>query len=173
MKQLILGGIRSGKSRLAEQYATDSKKPVVFVATATAGDAEMRARIERHKQSRPASWQLIEEPIALAATLKQFATEDRCVVVECLTMWMTNLLCDDDPALLQAEKQYLLDILPSLSGHIIFVSNETNMGIIPSGDLARRYCDEMGQLHQEIARQSDRVILAVAGLEHILKGGVH
>ncbi len=170
MKELILGGMRSGKSRLAEQHARESGLPVVYIATATAQDDEMRARIAHHQAQRPGHWQLAEEPLALAAALRQHTAADRCVLVDCLTLWLTNLLCLDDEARLRREVDALLEALPGLPGRIIFVSNETGMGVVPLGELTRRYCDEAGRLHQAVAAQCDRVILTVAGLPLMVKG---
>lgn len=170
MKELILGGIRSGKSRLAEQRALSSGLPVTVVATATADDAEMQARIRHHRERRPAGWATVEEPLALAAALRAHAAPERCLLVDCLTLWLTNLLCAQDEARLRSEYDALLVTLPGLPGQIILVGNETGMGIIPLGELSRRFCDEAGRLHQELAQRCDRVIFTVAGLPHILKG---
>jgi len=170
MKELILGGVRSGKSRLAEQHALASGLEVIYIATATIGDAEMQQRIEQHRQQRPSNWLLIEEPIKLAAILKQYAREDRCLLVDCLTLWLTNLLLNDGTTVLGRERDALLEGLADLPGHIILVSNETGMGIVPESKLARRFGDEAGRLHQNLAQICDRVILTVAGLPHVLKG---
>lgn len=170
MRELILGGVRSGKSRLAEQHAQDSGLPVTYIATATCEDAEMRARIAHHQAQRPVHWQLVEEPHALAAALQRHAAADHCMLVDCMTLWLTNLLCMQDESRLQTEVQSLLEILPALPGHIILVSNETGMGIVPLGELTRRYCDEAGRLHQALAQSCERVILTVAGLPLHLKG---
>ncbi|WP_459868907.1 bifunctional adenosylcobinamide kinase/adenosylcobinamide-phosphate guanylyltransferase [Endothiovibrio diazotrophicus] len=170
MRELILGGVRSGKSRLAEARAMNSWLEVVYVATARALDGEMAARIDGHRRRRPASWELVEEPIALAATLREQAAAGRCLLVECLTLWLTNLLCAEDEALFRRERDALLETLPALPGTIILVSNETGLGVVPTGELSRRYCDEAGMLHQELAALCDRVTLTVAGLPHVLKG---
>jgi len=170
MKELILGGVRSGKSRYAEQCALASKLPVIYVATATAGDAEMRARIRAHQERRPATWTLVETPRTLAATLRAHAAPERCVLVDCLTLWLTNLLCAEDETGFLAERDALLEVLPTLPGYIILVSNETSMGVIPLGELARRFGDEAGCLHQQLALLCDRVMLTVAGLPLFLKG---
>ena len=169
-KTLILGGVRSGKSRLAERLATDSQLAVTYIATATIHDEEMRERIASHQSRRPDHWQLIEEPIKLASTLKNQAYTDRCILVDCLTLWLTNLLLHPDTSQFETERAALLSILPTLAGRIILVSNETNMGVTPMGELSRRYCDEAGKLHQEIVQQCEQVILTVAGLPQILKG---
>ena len=169
-KTLILGGVRSGKSRLAERLAFESGLPVTYVATATVGDDEMRARIAAHRARRPAIWSVVEEPRALAATLHSLAAQDRCLLVDCLTLWLTNLLMAVDSSSLERERAALLDTLPSLPGQLILVSNETNMGVMPLGELTRRYCDEAGRLHQDLAQICERVILTIAGLPHVLKG---
>lgn len=169
-KTLILGGVRSGKSRLAERLATESRWPVIYIATATIADEEMRARIAAHRVRRPDHWQVIEEPLALASVLNQYAKTDHCVLVDCLTLWLTNLLMHADASRFESERSALLNVLPHLTGKLILVSNETNMGIIPLGELSRRYCDEAGKLHQEIAQYCDQVVLTVAGLPLMLKG---
>ncbi|SDY46975.1 bifunctional adenosylcobinamide kinase/adenosylcobinamide-phosphate guanylyltransferase [Nitrosomonas sp. Nm58] len=169
-KTLILGGVRSGKSRLAERLATQSHLPITYIATATIEDAEMQARIALHRANRPTHWQMLEEPLHLAAVLSQQAMEDHCLLVDCLTLWLTNLLIHPDTAVFEHEYAALLSVLPGLPGRIILVSNETNMGVIPMGELSRRYCDEAGKLHQLVARQCEQVILMVAGLPHTLKG---
>lgn len=169
-KTLILGGVRSGKSRLAERLAGDSGWPVTCIATATVQDEEMRARIAAHRARRPATWALVEEPFALAVTLHSHAAPDRCLLVDCLTLWLTNLLMAEDTASLERERAALLDVLPGLPGQIILVGNETNMGVMPMTELSRRFCDEAGRLHQDLARVCDGVILIVAGLPHTLKG---
>ena len=169
MRELILGGVRSGKSRLAEQHANDSGLEVVYVATAQVRDAEMQQRITHHQARRPAHWQVIEAGQNLAQVLQQQAGAQRCVLVDCLTLWLTQLLCDVSEAELQREVEALLAVLPTLPGQIILVSNETNMGIVPLGELSRRYCDEAGRLHQQVGALCERVILTVAGLPLVVK----
>lgn len=170
MRELILGGIRSGKSRYAAQRAQASGLAVTVIATATAADAEMRERIAAHRRDRPRDWVTVETPYALAASLREQARAERCIIVDCLTLWLTNLLCAADAQLFSLERQALIDVLPGLPGLIIFVSNETSLGIVPSGHLTRRYCDEAGQLHQSLAQMCDRVELVIAGLPQLLKG---
>lgn len=181
MIELILGGARSGKSRLAESrasaiyqnddYQMNSKhgKNIIYVATATAYDDEMAKRIKHHQQGRPEHWNLIEEPIELAKILRDYNQADTVLLIECLTLWLTNLLCHSDKNLLIIEKQKLIDQLMQSKADIIMVSNETGMGVVPMGELSRRYVDEAGFLHQELAKISDRVTLVIAGLEQILK----
>ena len=169
MKQLILGGARSGKSRLAERLALQSGLEVTYVATATAGDPEMSARIQLHQQRRPSHWRLVEEPIALAQVLQQHAGELQLLLVDCLTLWLSNLICLEQPARLRQELDALLELLPRLPGQIILVSNEVGMGIVPMGELSRLFQDEMGLLQQRVASDCDRVIVTLAGLPLVLK----
>lgn len=169
-RTLILGGVRSGKSRLAERLAAASGAPVTYLATATAQDEEMRARIAAHRSRRPADCQLIEEPLHLAAVLQDQAASGRCLLVDCLTLWLTNLLLAPDPTALERESDALLELLPTLPGTLILVGNETGMGVVPADALSRRYCDVAGRLHQDLAQHCERVVLTVAGLPHILKG---
>ncbi len=170
MRELILGGVRSGKSRLAEQHAAASGLEVVYVATAQVLDEEMRLRIAQHQLRRPAHWRVVEAGYNLAQVLQQQAQPQRCVLVDCLTLWLTQLLCAEDASLLRREVDGLLAALPGLSGQIILVSNETNMGVVPLGELSRRYCDEAGRLHQQLGGVCERVILTVAGLPLVVKG---
>jgi len=170
MPDLILGGARSGKSRLAEQRAAASGLAVTYIATSEPLDGEMNARVQLHRERRPAGWALVEEPLALARVLRAEAAVDRCLLVDCLTLWLTNLLMLDDPARLAAERDALLDCLAELPGQIILVSNETGLGVVPLGELTRRYVDEAGWLHQAVAERCQRVILTVAGLPLYLKG---
>lgn len=170
MKELILGGVRSGKSSLAEKIALTGGLAVTYIATASAGDDEMRVRIVEHQRRRPPTWKLIEEPYALARVLQEQAAPDRCLLVDCLTLWLSNLLGADDPEVLRKERCDFLGLLPQLPGHIILVSNETGLGVVPMGVLARRFCDEAGWLHQDLAQQCDRVFFTVAGLPQLLKG---
>ena len=169
MKQLILGGSRSGKSSLAEQRASESGLVVSYIATATAGDEEMAARIAQHQTRRPSHWNIVEEPLRLADALQQHAAPDHCLLVDCLTLWLTNLLCAKDEELFKRERAAFLLTLPTLPGQIILVSNEVGMGIVPMGELSRRFSDEAGWLNQEVAKICERVTLMVAGLPYPLK----
>jgi adenosylcobinamide kinase/adenosylcobinamide-phosphate guanylyltransferase len=169
MRELILGGVRSGKSRLAEQHALASGLQVVYVATAQARDAEMQRRVAEHQARRPESWLSIEAGQNLAEVLQREASAQRCVLVDCVTLWLTQLLCDATEQDLRRECSALLEVLPHLRGQIILVSNETNMGVVPMGELSRRYCDEAGRLHQQMSALCERVILMVAGLPLVVK----
>ncbi len=170
MIELILGGARSGKSRLAEQLARDSGLAVTYIATSQALDGEMSERIAQHRARRPSQWRLVEEPVRLASILREHAHAERCLLVDCLTLWMTNLLMLDDPMRLAEERDALLECLQDLPGRLLLVSNETGLGVVPMGELTRRYVDEAGWLHQAVAERSGRVIFTVAGLPMILKG---
>ena len=169
MKTLVLGGIKSGKSRQAEKIAVESGMQVVFIATAIGDDEEMRQRISRHRQSRPFDWLVIEEPLALATALNKYSVPGTCVIIDCLTLWLTNLLLRGDNTLLNDETSALIELLGSNSDTIVMVSNETSMGIIPMGELTRRFCDEAGLLHQRVAQCCDSVYLTVAGIPMCLK----
>lgn len=170
MQELILGGARSGKSRLAERLAQESGLEVTYIATSQALDGEMSARIRSHRDRRPAHWGLIEEPLELARVLGEQASAQRCLLVDCLTLWLTNLLLLEDDARLVRERDALLACLANPSGRLILVSNETGLGVVPMGELTRRYVDEAGLLHQAIAERCQRVVFTVAGLPMILKG---
>jgi len=181
-RTLILGGARSGKSALAERLALASGKQVAYVATSRAGDAEMAARIAHHREHRPADWQTIEEATALAARLRELCAPDRLVLVDCLTLWLTNLMFpagQDDPevgpvGLAQQfihERAALLEWLDTpAAGEVIFVSNEIGLGVVPFGAVSRAFVDEAGRLNQAVAARCDRVLLVTAGLPLALKG---
>ncbi|WP_414659842.1 bifunctional adenosylcobinamide kinase/adenosylcobinamide-phosphate guanylyltransferase [Acinetobacter courvalinii] len=169
MLQLILGGARSGKSRLAEQIAKDSGLPVIYMATAQALDEEMQQRIKHHQQQRPAHWQVLEEPIYLADRLLQLDQPNQLILVDCLTLWLTNLLLAEDHALQQLQMQKLLAVLPQLHSQIILVSNETGLGVVPMGEISRRFVDEAGRLHQALGQLAHKVMFCVAGFPMILK----
>ena len=189
---LVLGGTRSGKSRfaesktteLAQQTATNKAKlpPVFYIATSTAVDDEMQQRIDQHRQQRPQQWQTIECPFDLAQTLQniQFEHPDAVVMIDCLTLWLTNQLLGREPDYTAPEpqicleqwwqaKQDLLDFLTQSSLTIIMVSNEVGQGITPLGKLSRTFVDEAGRLHQDIAELINHVVMVVAGLPMTLK----
>ena len=170
MLELILGGARSGKSRLAERLATQSGLAVTYIATSQALDGEMSARIQHHRQRRPSDWGLVEEPLELARALRDNAAPGRCLLVDCLTLWLTNLLMLEDETRLAMQRDAFLEALGELPGRIILVSNETGLGVVPLGELTRRYVDEAGWLHQAVADRAQRVTFMVAGLPMTLKG---
>ncbi|MEG0488006.1 MAG: bifunctional adenosylcobinamide kinase/adenosylcobinamide-phosphate guanylyltransferase [Acinetobacter sp.] len=168
--QLILGGARSGKSRLAEQVAQQLAQPVVYVATAQALDAEMQERIQHHQQQRPEDWELCEEPTYLAEQLVKLDRPNQTILVDCLTLWMCNLLIHTDPNLQVQECQKLLDVVANLQSELILVSNETGLGVVPMGQISRRFVDETGRLHQQLGQIAEKVVFCVAGFPMILKG---
>jgi adenosylcobinamide kinase/adenosylcobinamide-phosphate guanylyltransferase len=170
MMQLILGGARSGKSRLAEQIAKDSGVAVTYIATAQAFDAEMQERIHHHQVQRPEHWTVIEEPLYLANCLIELDQPNQVILVDCLTLWMSNLLMHENPELQRHQCQKLLDILPILESDVILVSNETGLGVIPMGEISRKFVDESGRLHQQLGQIADKVVFCVAGFPMILKG---
>ena len=171
MKELILGGARSGKSHYAETCAKESGLDIIYVATAQALDDEMQQRIKYHQQQRPAHWKLIEAPLNLVSILKDNANNKTCLLVDCLTLWLSNQLCsEENKILLQENINNLINILPELPGRIIFVSNEVSMGIIPMGEINRQFVDEAGRLHQRLAAVCDKVTLMVAGIPSHVKG---
>lgn len=172
MRTLILGGARSGKSALAERLAAASGHEVVYIATAQARDEEMAARIAHHRAQRPAHWVSVEEPLSLAAALEAHARPGRCVLVDCLTLWLSNLLGEADGGRFTQERDALLQLLPSLKGQVLMVSNEVGLGVIPMGELTRRFVDEAGRLHQTLAAQCERVLFVTAGLPMPLKGSL-
>lgn len=164
-----MGGARSGKSRYAEQRALDSGLDCIYIATAQAGDAEMAARIRHHRELRSGFAATVEEPLALAEIIAQQMASSRCLLVDCLTLWLTNLLLCEDAARFARERAALFDVLAEARGHIVFVSNEVGLGIVPADPLSRRFVDESGRLHQQLAQLCDRVVFVVAGLPQLLK----
>lgn len=178
---LVLGGARSGKSAYAERLAIDSGKEVIYIATARAGDGEMALRIEQHQQRRPAKWITVEEPLGLGDALLQWCAPERVVLVDCLTLWLSNLLFIDGadypevgqltlPTLFHQLRAQFLDTLPQAAGAVILVSNEVGMGIVPYGAISRAYTDEAGRLNQAVAALCDKVVFVAAGLPLMLKG---
>lgn len=170
---LILGGARSGKSAYAEKLALESGFTVTYIASAKIYDAEFGARIQHHKNRRPADWALVEEPHYLAATLSRLATPNHCLIVDCLTLWLAQWLCADcnppKESSWQAEREALLAVLSTLPGTVILVSNEVGMGIVPLGEINRQFQDEQGRLNQAVAAVADKVTFVAAGLPLLLK----
>jgi len=149
----LLGGARSGKSSLAIRLARESGLPVVFVATGEAGDEEMAARIERHRAERPASWQTVEEPVELHAAVES-APADACVVVDCLSLWVANVLeAGGEPDLR----------VPTRAAPTIAVSNEVGLGVVPMMPLGRAYRDVLGRVNSAWAAAADESYFVVAG----------
>ncbi|MES2324645.1 MAG: bifunctional adenosylcobinamide kinase/adenosylcobinamide-phosphate guanylyltransferase [Pseudomonadota bacterium] len=174
---LVLGGARSGKSGYAERLAIASAKDVVYIATAHAGDDEMARRIAHHRTSRPAEWLTVEEPLLLGDAIARHAAPGTFIVVDCLTLWLTNLLFSKDPgdgeidlpAQFHEQRARLLDVLLSAAGDVALVSNEVGMGIIPMGAASRCFVDEAGRLNQAVAAVCERAVFVAAGLPLVLK----
>lgn len=169
MLQLILGGARSGKSRLAEKIALESGLNVIYIATAQPLDEEMQERILHHQESRPREWQVIEEPLYLSEKLQEIDAQNQLILIDCLTLWMSNLLLQDASELQMSQCQKLLTILPNLKSEIILVSNETGLGVVPMGNISRKFIDESGRLHQQIGQIAQKVVFCIAGFPIILK----
>ena len=181
MRELIIGGARSGKSTLAEKRALESGLRVIYVATAQALDGEMQRRIAVHQARRPADWGLVEAPLNLAAALQQHAAPDVCLLVDCLTLWLSNLLFAGvaatqaeagqmiDCPLFSGQTQALVTILPQLPGRVILVSNEVGWGVVPMAAVSRLFADEQGRLNQRVAAVCEKATLVAAGLPVVLK----
>ncbi len=163
---LVLGGARSGKSAYAEALVEAAGRGL-YLATAEVGDPEMAERIRRHRQRRGESWQTVEEPLELAAALRRHAHPGRPILVDCLTLWLSNVMATERDA--DVEATALADGLSALAGPVVLVSNEVGLGVVPDTPLGRAFRDHAGRLHQAIARKADRVVLMVAGLPLIVK----
>lgn len=165
---LILGGARSGKSTYAEKTAIElagNRRKRVYIATASAGDSEMSERIQQHQQRRDEEWHLVEEPIELATQICRLNAGD-VVLVDCLTLWLSNCLHQE---CWPTQRDALIDTLSTTEANIIMVSNEVGSGIVPMGELSRQFVDHSGWLHQALAERCDTVTLVVAGLAMPLK----
>lgn len=170
---LILGGARSGKSAYAERLADESGLAVTYIATAQVYDDEFGQRVEHHKNRRPDHWKTVEVPHRLAETLRREAAADRCLLVDCLTLWLAQCICPDcapeDGVDWAKERAELLETLAVLPGKILLVSNEVGMGIVPLGEINRQFQDEAGRLNQAVAALCHEVVFIAAGLPLTLK----
>lgn len=175
MIHLVIGGARSGKSTFAEKQAelsnlnSSSDNQLIYIATATIEDDEMAERIKHHQQSRAKNWLLVEEPLALSQVLTTYSDPRQTIIIECMTLWLSNWLCSKHPDQWPLEKQAFIDALNSNQSNIIIVSNEVGSGIVPMGELSRDFVDQAGWLNQSLAEIADRVSLVVAGCALILK----
>lgn len=169
---LILGGAKSGKSALALRLGQALPGRRIFIATAQAGDQEMARRIARHQQSRGELWTTLEEPLELEQALRQSDGPESVMLVDCLTLWLSNLLTQAnlDQAEVEQRCRSLVQCLPSLAGRVILVSNELGLGVVPDNPLARLFRDLAGGLNQDLARECELVIMVTAGLGQALKG---
>jgi adenosylcobinamide kinase/adenosylcobinamide-phosphate guanylyltransferase len=168
---LVLGGARSGKSRYAQTLATRNSA-VVFVATGQALDEEMRMKIQRHQAERPKQWRTIEEPLDLDRVLVEEGAKHRILVVDCLTLYVANLLEAErgNPAAIERRLQRLYAALRSVPCSVALISNEVGSGIVPPYLEGRRYRDLLGEINQGVASIADNVLLMIAGLPLVLKG---
>lgn len=163
---LVLGGARSGKSRYAEGLV-EAEGGGVYIATAQAWDSEMTARIEKHRERRGDIWKTLEAPTDLVGALTSKACRGKAVLVDCLTLWLSNLMMADSD--IEREVAMLTAALPALDARVVFVSNEVGLGIVPENAMARQFRDHAGSTHQQIARVADRVVFVAAGLPMTMK----
>jgi adenosylcobinamide kinase/adenosylcobinamide-phosphate guanylyltransferase len=165
---LVLGGARSGKSRYAERLVEDTARCGTYLATAEAGDAEMAERIAAHQARRGPFWRTVEAPLALTSAIVAHAAPERPILVDCLTLWLSNLLLAGKQA--DEEVRVLCSALREATGMVVLVSNEVGMGLVPETPLGRRFRDAAGHLNQDVAVLADRVVFVAAGLPLVLKG---
>jgi adenosylcobinamide kinase / adenosylcobinamide-phosphate guanylyltransferase len=165
---LVLGGARSGKSAYAEQVVAESGLERLYIATSRAGDAEMEARIAHHRARRGSAWRVLEEPDALESALAEHANAARAILVDCLTLWLSNLLLAN--ADLTGRTERLCRTLRTSPGLAVLVSNEVGMGLVPDNRLGRDFRDAQGRLNQAVAGEADKVAFVAAGLPLYLKG---
>ena len=164
---LVLGGARSGKSRYAESLVEGEGGECIYLATGEAGDEEMAVRIRAHRARRGERWRTVEEPLDLVARLEAAVGRDRCVLVDCLTLWLSNLMAAGRD--IESETRALTAMLPNLAGRAVLVSNEVGLGIVPENALARRFRDLAGRLNQAVADAAQSVVFMAAGLPVHLK----
>ena len=167
---LILGGVRSGKSRWAQQLAAQGER-VAFIATAEARDEEMARRIARHREDRPAHWSTVEAPIDIPQALRDCAAGHDTLVVDCLTLWSSNLMEheSENRERIRLHVDRLVQALREIPAKVILVSNEVGSGIVPDSEMARTYRDVLGEINQRVAESADEVVLMVAGYPLTLK----
>ncbi|EHQ88525.1 bifunctional adenosylcobinamide kinase/adenosylcobinamide-phosphate guanylyltransferase [Desulfosporosinus youngiae] len=191
---LITGGARSGKSTFAELLAAQAKRPVIYIATAQIWDAEMAIRVKKHQEQRPSTWRLIEEPLNIHATLTQLKDEEAVILLDCVTLWLTNMLLAGqadqsaqpgqeapsesqtsshlykhiEPQIL-ANVQEVAQLAQEIKPKVIFVTNEVGQGIVPENPMARVYRDLAGRSNQILARKAEQVYLVAAGYPIELK----
>jgi adenosylcobinamide kinase/adenosylcobinamide-phosphate guanylyltransferase len=165
---LVLGGARSGKSRYAETLIAHAATTATYIATAEPGDDEMAARIAEHRSRRGGFWRTVEVPLDLAPAILAHADPTRPILVDCLTLWLSNLL--GAGRLVEHESERLRGVLRGVAGPVVLVANEVGLGLVPETPLGRQFRDAAGRLNQEIAALADRVVFLAAGLPLVLKG---
>jgi len=167
----ITGGARSGKSGFAQSLAERCDGRLLYVATAGIGDAEMAERVEKHRQARGERWETLEEPLALAERLPTAAAGKGGVLLDCVTLWLSNLLFrfEENESGIRGEVEHFIDLLPALPAPLFIVTNETGSGIVPENRLARRFRDLAGEVNQRLAAAADEAWLVVSGLPVRLK----
>ena len=166
---LVTGGARSGKSRYAEQRARELGSRRLYIATAEAKDDEMHERIAAHQKRRGVEWATVEEPVELSAALLAEQGQIDCALVDCLTLWLSNLLLCRDEKYAQRKVAELVQTLPRLDFHIVLVTNEVGWGIVPDNPLCRQFRDLAGWANQQIGTAANEVVLTVAGIPMIVK----
>lgn len=164
---LVLGGARSGKSAYALACVERERGGWIYLATAEPGDKEMAARIAEHRARRGSRWTTLEEPLDLAGALARVAGPDRAILVDCLTLWLSNLMAAGRDV--EGESRRLAETLPSVRGRVVLVSNEVGLGIVPDNAEARTFRDHAGRLHQMVAARADQVVFVAAGLPVVVK----
>lgn len=173
MNHLVIGGVRSGKSAhgqgLAQNLADAESKEVVYLATAQALDKGMQNRIEAHQNNRPKEWLLVEESIDLASVLLAPQNQDKVILIECMTLWLTNLICLEDDSAFEKHKSAFIEAIHTTKAKLVCITSEVGAGIMPMNAMARRFGDEAGLLNQELACKSEQVVLVCAGLPLKLK----
>lgn len=168
---LVIGGARSGKSRVSLNMADGLMKKKLFLATARSLDEEMHERIERHRRERGGDWTTVEEPVSIVNRIRDLDAGDTVILVDCLTLWLNNLFMEHGMSLERVHRALdeLMDVLSRLKGVIILVSNEVGTGIVPDNELARVYRDTAGSLNQRIAAKAQKVVAVMAGIPLVLK----
>lgn len=167
---LVVGGVRSGKSHWAQEFAARGRT-VTFIATAEALDDEMRCRIARHQAERPANWTTVEAPIHLPDAITSAGQQSEMLLVDCLTLWVSNLLTSEqgDRECIMAHADRLCEVLRSTPASVVLVSNEVGSGLVPDNEVGRLYRDLLGEVNQRVARVADKVLLLVAGYPLVVK----
>lgn len=166
---LVIGGVRSGKSAHAQKLAESFWRRPLFLATAEVTDAEMAGRIRRHRRARGRRWACVEEPLDLGGALKRRPKSRDGVLVDCVTVWLSNVLVKEGASAIPSRKKALMAVLRKPPCDVILVSNEVGMGVVPDTELGRAFRDLQGRLNQELAAVADTVVFTVAGLPMVLK----